>query len=242
MMRDYFYTYFYSFLHPFKFHAFLRQEREKQGPEGEIQNILPLFVEETPPDQETAQKLCPMDTAEIICVTWLFHLVYAIYSIAAIGLGFYAWSYFNDSEDSIFDLAEQFHIQQHSLILTTLMFAVFIPAFDWLALQIWRWIIKLFAGLYDLREKLGERMEESIKEVANYSLCSNAFLLIPVFGKMLQRLGQVFFLFAGLKKNMGMTIAQSFVVSLTVYLALYILIFLLLLMIVLYVWILVGFF
>ena len=64
----------------------------------------------------------------------------------------------------------------------------------WLYVKFWSLLIVFFGILYDKEDHSSEIAEE----ILNTSLCTHAFLAIPIFGGFLQKIVSLVFIFIGL--------------------------------------------
>jgi len=201
---DVLYDYFYTFLHPFKQHDSLRKSRESQMAGGENANLrIANDGEESVIDNGS------MSFIEIMSVSWMLMMVRTIYSVISIYLGLITYNYM--SEESGFSnlLLPQFTFStQKILLFFVLLEAVFYPVVLWLYTKFWGVLIKFFANLFEFE---GDTQKVS-DEIVNYSLVSNMFLMIPIFGELGKHFSSIIYLFAGLRKNMQLTSLQSVIV------------------------------
>lgn len=201
-MGTLFYNYISTFLHPFSGHEKLREIREAmmQKDREKITIITTDNMAEAP---------IKLSFMEAMTISWAMRMVYAFYAILSINLGVAASNAMNDSESFGNLFFKNFPMKtQQMILLTTLMAAVFYPLTMWIYTKFWGVIIKFFANLFNIKGNVDEMSEE----VVNHSLVSNFFFLIPVFGEVAKHFSSLIYIFAGLRKNLGMTALQASVV------------------------------
>jgi small-conductance mechanosensitive channel len=199
---DIFYDYFYTFLHPFKQHDLLRKERELKTAGGAAS--LRLATSEDEIENDSA-----MSFLEIMSVSWMFMMVRTIYSVLSIYLGLMTYNYMSEDTGLSNLLLPQFTFSAQKIVLfVVLVEAVLYPAMLWLYTKFWGVLIRFFANLFEFEGDSAKVTEQ----VVNYSLVSNMFLIVPIFGELGKHLSSIIYLFAGLRKNMQLTSLQSVIV------------------------------
>ncbi len=203
-MLDIMYSYFYSFLHPFKQHDALREAREAYTTQAGKPNL--RLAEEEQSSQELDEGL---SFIEIMSVSWMLMMVRTIYSVFSIYLGLITYNYMSDETGLSNILLPQFTFSaQKILLFVVLLEAVFYPAMLWFYTKFWGVLIRFFANLFEFE---GDA-EKVTGQIVNYSLVSNMFLMIPVFGELGKHFSSIIYLFAGLRKNMQLTSLQAVIV------------------------------
>ena len=192
--------YFNSFFHPFQTQALLRERRELLK-EQKSQQIFHLVDEK----EERPEEDLGLSFVEVLSVTWLFSLFRAFYAIVTIYLGYEAFLWAN-GEDSYL-LPMQISTSKLNVFFLVLQI-VFFPLALWIYSKFWVNIIKLFANLFGYENDV----EEISNEIVNNSLTAHTFLIIPIFGEVIQHLGGLVYIFAGLRRNLQMSVLQSVVV------------------------------
>jgi len=232
-MGELWHDFWFAFLHPVKLHRFLRLQRQSL-PAEDLAPILP-FKEN---DLNVAAAMAPIgpsfSTGETVAVVWPLVIIKSFYTLLAIAVGLASMNRFQVVMANPFPGDWKF--TQYTIICSALFSAVLAPLVVWIYLKIWQWVLKIFGRLF-------ERSPETslaAQEVVNYSMASYWFLLIPILGPMLQRLAQVFYLFVGLRQNIGLSRMQSMVVACTVYLMPYLIVLFLIIVFALWVYLLLG--
>lgn len=201
-MGTLFFNYISTFLHPFAGHEKLREIRESMlsKEHDRITIITNENVSEAP---------IKLSFLEAMSISWAMRMVYAFYAILSINFGVAASKVMNDSESFGNLFFKNFPMKtQQMVLLTTLMAAIFYPLTMWIYTKFWGVIIKFFANLFSIKGNVDQMSEE----VVNHSLVSNFFFLIPVFGEVAKHFSSLIYIFAGLRKNLGMTALQASVV------------------------------
>ena len=203
-MYNLIYNYIDLLLHPVKSHQDLANEREKLEKVKKSRDF--SLVDDDLHETREEKKNFILDFASFATISWAFVLIFAIYSL----IFFHFGQYLSDdlSEDGFLASVLGGSLFQKKIFIISLLFeAVFFPLAAWVYIKFWRVIISFFANLFD---KNVER--ESLDEVVNTSLVGNFFLLIPILGKMIKSVSQIFYIFIGLKHNLKFTTTQSFIV------------------------------
>jgi len=207
-MKIILYNYMQALIHPFKFHNFLRAER------GKKHNLGPLrLAEEDEFLPGTLANLMRLNFVESVGISWLFVILRAFYSFFGLWLGKFVLESMGWGIKSSFDDKKIILIFQVGQV-------VFFPLMVWLYVKFWSLLIVFFGILYDKEDHSSEIAEE----ILNTSLCTHAFLAIPIFGGFLQKIVSLVFIFIGLKENMKLGTLQSFLIVLSpVFLVLFLL-------------------
>lgn len=208
-------TYFGIFLHPFKTHAELRRRRlEKNKVDHGMLKVVDGVHEENNFNTSmildtTGPKI--MTFAESLSVSWIFVLVKTLYTLVSIHMGVHIFNYVSgDSRLKDLFLPNIRFQSQKILIFWVLMEVVLFPIVVWFYIKFWSVIIRFFSNLFET-----DSDEDSLNQTLSHSLSANAFLLIPIFGDFARHLCSLFFIFAGLRNNLGMTQLQSLLVMIS---------------------------
>lgn len=186
------------FLRPFSRHREMRKIRFS----GRLQIV----------DELASENKAPQFT-DFLSISWVFVMIAAFYGLFSLILG----HYLRQDHPSSFLFSSEFVAKASQItILGILLEVIFYPLSIWIYVKFWNAIIKFFGKLYGLQGDLDELAEE----VSTGSLVGHFFLIIPIFGPTVKNMASLFYLFAGLRANMGMGTAQSFVVILTPFLLL----------------------
>ena len=203
-MLDVFYNYFYTFLHPFKQHEFLRKSRETTLESGTKPNLRIADLSDIESEDDGH-----MGFIEIMSVSWMLMMVRTIYSVISIYLGLITYNYMSDETGFANLLLPEFTFTTQKIVLfIVLLEAIFYPVILWLYTKFWGVLIKFFANLFEFEGDI----QKVSDEIVNYSLVSNMFLMIPIFGELGKHFSSIIYLFAGLRKNMQLTSLQSVIV------------------------------
>ena len=188
-------TYLQILLHPISTH--LEESEQRSRLQTMKKNRLFEVVRESTDENHG------LDYVSIILVSWLFFMIYSLYSLAFANLGEIL---FTDEQTTGFlsSLVSSNNFRRNYFLISLLSGVVFFPFYAWIYVKFWRTIIKFFASIYDK-----EVEEESIDQVTNYSLVSNFFLIIPVIGTLLKTLCSIYYVFIGLRYNLKFNSIQS---------------------------------
>ncbi|EQC46755.1 hypothetical protein M899_1109 [Bacteriovorax sp. BSW11_IV] len=201
-MGTLFYNYIMTFLHPFSGHEKLREIRESMAQKD--RERITIITNET-----IGEAPIKLSFLEAMSVSWAIRMVYAVYAIFSIHLGVVASKAMIDSESYGNIFFNNFPMKsQQMVLLTALMAAIFYPFSMWVYTKFWGVLIKFFANLFNIKGNIDEMSDE----IVNHSLVSNFFLLIPIFGEVAKHFSSLVYIFAGLRKNLGMTALQASVV------------------------------
>jgi hypothetical protein len=152
----------------------------------------------------------PMDTVEAISLSWMFSSAKALYSLIAIIFALYWLDQSPNLNDSFAVNLWATQVQRFTVYVILLEFILF-PIGEYFYMKFWGLVIKFFCLLFELEEDNRERLA---REVANYSLASNVFLAVPIFGQLLRHLAGLFLIYAGLRNNIGFNPLQAAIVLL----------------------------
>ncbi|MCO4794434.1 MAG: hypothetical protein KC493_12010 [Bacteriovoracaceae bacterium] len=206
-MRELFYNYMNIFFHPFSSHEELRRKRTDID-HGHVLSVVGgadipkgrVILDESESGEITF--------AEALGVSWSFVIVKALYSLIFIHIGLHFFTYLSTHTELKRIIVPGFPIGSKKLTVFWLLLEVALfPLLVWLYVKFWSVIIRFFANLFETPNS-----EEGLRQVVNYSLSSHFFYLIPIFGELGKHVSSLFFLFAGLKKNLGFSNLQSLLV------------------------------
>ncbi len=210
---DLFQTYFSLFLHPFKNHEKLRGER--LSTQKSSSDSLKIVDEVNSDARDLEEKIKAggksLSFSECVGISWIFALFKAMYTLITIHLGVHLFNFVSSkSEFQDLFLSNIKYSGQKIVIFWVLLEVVFFPILVWFYIKFWSVIIRFFVNLFET-----DSSEESLNQVLNHSLSANVFLLIPVFGDFIKHISSLLFIFAGLRKNLGMTQLQSLLVMIS---------------------------
>ena len=192
---DSLYNFFIRFLHPFKAYTFLSKEEKHRH----IRAVMDMDKDKDK-NKDSFQRLSPSNFVEVTSISWALVIIQAIISLLAMNFGFHAFKMLGGFESLSIPMLSV----QNSSFLFLLANIVFFPLFSWIYVRFWSFFINFFLSLYNLK-----RDDETVAEVIYSSFSANTFLLVPVFGPFCRGLAMLFFLFAGLKCHLQMTVSQS---------------------------------
>lgn len=147
-----------------------------------------------------------LDFVSFTCVSWIFIILYSLYSLIFIHLGLSFAEVLQ--ENGYFPGLSISSSFQRKLSLFVILFdVVFFPLSAWVYVKFWRIVVTFFASVFDRKVE-----PEALDDVVNNALVGNFFLVIPVFGKFMKQLAGIFYIFTGLKYNLRFTMFQSLII------------------------------
>lgn len=148
---------------------------------------------------------------ELLGISWILHIIYALYSMAAIYLGAKTYEYLSDSSTFTDIITSSFSTQLQRYNIFSIVFQVLLYPFIFqFGFKFWTYLLNFFADLYNVKKD--EAYEDKIKELVSSMFTTNILLLLPVFGSVLSSLTQAFYLFIGSTKKLGFTKLQAILV------------------------------
>lgn len=199
--------YVLAFLHPFKTHEYLRTCRDNlhlkfKGTQLTIANEESEV--DAPIENETG-----LSFVEVLSVSWIMAIINGIYSIGFIYFGYMTSDALSETESLSFLISSTFSFEtQKALVSWSILQVVLFPVTLWFYTKVWVVIIKFFGNLFEFDGDV----EEVTFQIVNQSIVTNLFLIIPIFGEMVRHFSSIVYLFAGLRKNMGLSTLQSLIV------------------------------
>ena len=142
---------------------------------------------------------------EALSVSWVMAVFKAAYALLAVAWGVHLFHLYYDAP---FDISNLLDANQKIIIFSILLKVVLFPLHLWIYYKVWLYSIKFFASIADLKEY----SEEVGSQVISNALTAHTFLLIPVFGDAIFHGAFMIYLYAGLRRNLGLSIVQSLVV------------------------------
>jgi hypothetical protein len=199
--------YIAAFLHPFKTHESIRLNREL-AKNKMSERPLSIAGEEHAEDAEHLDKE-GLSFVEVLSISWVMAIINGIYSIGLSYLGFLTSDALDETESLSFLVSGDLSVEgQKILVSWAIVQAIFFPVTLWFYSKVWMVIIKFFGSLFDFEGNL----EKVSAQIVNHSIVTNFFLIIPIFGEVVRHFSSIIYLFAGLKKNMGLSTLQSLIV------------------------------
>ena len=144
---------------------------------------------------------------EIMTLSWLFKLIKTFYFF--VGIHFLLWLVQSGKGRG----AESSFQEKKYLFYWVLVSAIFFPLTLWFIGKFWSVLIRFFCVLYGKDE--GANLNKHITVVSNAALISQGLLIVPVIGEFLVPFAFLFFLFAGLLKNLHFTVLQAVLVMIS---------------------------
>lgn len=196
-------NYLNSFLHPWHTQDLLRRKREYHH---EVEGLGQLELVEDREKKQLKEDFA-VSFEQSLCVSWLFVIFNAFYSLIGMFMGLHLFESFNINEGLI-------SYSQSFLGFTSIFFlilkVVFFPIVFWFYGKFWVNIIKMFANIFE-KEADAEVIGQ---EIVSHAFTTHTLLVIPIFGLLLHRVANIVYLFGGLKRNMGFNTLQSILVIL----------------------------
>lgn len=197
-MQELIYNYFNYLLYPKKNHMLLAKRRDELE-KMKKSRLFSLVSDEY-------REMLKLDFSSFTCVSWLFNLLYAFYSLVFIHLGLYLTD--GLKELGFFPgLMISSSFQRKVSLMVILFEVVFFPLSAWVYVKFWRILITFFSSIFDKKTE-----PEALDDVVNNALVGNFFLIIPVFGRFLKQISGLVYLFTGLRYNLQFTLFQSFII------------------------------
>ncbi len=149
---------------------------------------------------------------EMMGLCWLFHLIYAFYSILAVFIGVKTYQYAAETDNISKMIYSNFNLslQKFSIILG-LSEAIIYPLVFIFSYKFWMFLLNFYAQIFNMESET----DDQAVDILNAIYSSNVFLVLPVGGKVLSFFAQGFYLYRGLMKKMGFSNLQAFLVLLT---------------------------
>ena len=181
---DYFQTYFYYLIHPFKTHdAFM--------------------------GKSTGLSYTPMKLSvyESLGASWMFVVVNGIIRIFLVNFVLYAFLKVSGTELGLLSSLtnEDGMLGFYFLILSTILDVIFYPLFTLFLIQFWEFVIRLFARFLGEQENI----DDKARSIMTVALSSHIFSVVPILGSMAQKFAAVVLMYAGLRKQLNASAALS---------------------------------
>lgn len=146
---------------------------------------------------------------EAMSVSWMFIIFHATYSLIGITMGLNSTSWADEEISYVISNASA-GLTAYS-IFSLLLNVVLFPLFFWVYGRFWINILKVFTNVFEKFDDEDEIRERCEEVVAN-SLTAHTFLVIPIIGDFLQKFSFLIYLYAGLRRNLGLNLFQSILV------------------------------
>ena len=192
------------FFHPFQTHQRLKRKRLELQIRKERRAFYLIKEEQELPLGRPDREQEGLTLTDSLVMSWPFMMAHAFYGILFLKLSF---DYFSGNVGGLTSLEL---VQSRTTLLSVLAEVVFFPFFFWFYAKFWIKIIQLGHSLF----RSEEAKEDIINEIVSYSQASHIFLLIPIFGPLMQFASNGVYLYAGLKEGLGLSFIQSMVILL----------------------------
>jgi hypothetical protein len=222
-MNEIFSQYIYCFLHPWQAQETLRNLRLFNR---DVERVSPLELVESRQEKKLNED-SGITWNESLLISWFFSILQLFYVLLGMLLGLEVFSSYS-AEDTL--LSPFLLDANFKKILYLMLFqGVLFPVSFWISSTFWSLLIKSFARLF---EKDEENMQNVTEGIVATSLTSHAFLIIPVLGQFLFKVTTLIYIFAGLRRNLNLSVLQSFLVILCPLLLVLLMAFMLILMLI----------
>lgn len=150
--------------------------------------------------------------ADSVLISWIFAIINGIFRILLINIVLVTLSsYAIGPEATASLLNKDANIGYYLLILSSVLDIIFFPLFTLFIIQFWTFLIGSFAKFL----KVEDDIDLKVERVVTSSLSSNAFMTIPIFGSIIQKVSSLVLLFIGMKSQLNFSSAVSVCVLLT---------------------------
>ena len=206
-------VYFGAFFHPFKTQRDMRDNRMQELWESQHERQGVHVLPTASAGQKNPSHFISLE--ETVGVSWLLEVMSTFYRLLWMYMGIKFFEY--QSELSSAELiTEMFRDQIHTasqmlFLFWILLGAVFFPVSTWFYAKFWTVVIKFFTDLFekDADEKGAYKLDAVIDQVICQSLTSHSLYIVPIMGKSLAHFLGLFYLFIGLRQNLGFSNSQS---------------------------------
>lgn len=173
---NWFASYFYYLIHPFKTHDELLK----------FDHGYDSFPRQ-------------MGIYESLGTSWIFIVINGIIRIMLLNLVVYSVLSLDVGGENIISLVsgEDKYLSFYFVILSTILDVIFFPLITLFFIQFWEFILRIFANLLGIKDNIDDR----VRNIMSVSLSSNILSIIPIFGSMAQSFASLILMFAGIKKQ-----------------------------------------
>ncbi len=206
-------NYINACLHPWLTHDLLNSRRKQSRVRREAPQ-LELVGEEIPPVAEVVEpeaQRVGVSFHESMSISWIFTIFQATYVLIGITMGLNSIEWAGEDLSALMDNAAV-GLTAYS-IFSLMLKVVFFPLFFWVYGRFWINILKVFINIFEKFES-EEEIESRCEEIVANSLTAHTFLVIPIIGEFLQKFTFLIYLYAGLRRNLGLNLFQSILVLL----------------------------
>lgn len=195
-MLNHLYSYFIFLFHPFVIHENLRLKRE-----GQLFGQVKFYQTNT-----AYYSFVPLSLSEIILYSWPFSMIKAFYTFVGMHAGITSLKFIQDETQFSSSLLSFITFSEQKIVIFTTIFNVILfPLSAWAFAKIWKIIIEFFTILF----KSENNNPQALDQVVNLALGSYTFWMLPILGGLLKFICFHLYLFAGLTRNLQLTVVQS---------------------------------
>lgn len=213
-MNELLVNYINAFLHPWLTNDLLNSRRKqghvrRESPQLELiqeENLVSSVVQEQNEEDKVG-----VSFNESMAISWVFTIFQATYVIIGVTMGLNTMQWAHEDLSHVVDNAA-LTLTAYS-IFSLLLKVVFFPLFFWFYGRFWINILKIFTNIFEKFDNENE-IDSRCEEIVSNSLTSHAFLVIPIIGDFLHKLSFLVYLYAGLRRNLGLNLFQSILVLL----------------------------
>ncbi len=182
----------YCFLHPYRIHEYWRHR-------------IPL-----PGIHHTRD--ITLTIGESLAISWMFAIIKAIIQVLFI---YILAIFFRNFILSSFPIAEMYQVSgllspYYIFVISLILDIIFFPVMTFIMAQFWMWLIKFYGKYLDESES-----EKKAEEIITVALTTHVFYLVPIIGEFLQKIFFMFYIYAGLRKNLGANRVVSLLIIFT---------------------------
>ncbi len=161
----------------------------------------------------------PLTLAEAISISWLFSIIKGFGKLIILNFFLQTLWTFNSEELSFLSpVFESAGLSAYYFFLFSILLdVIFFPVVAMVKTEIWSFIIRFYARI--LNPELPRELIAD--QVTTHALSSNLFVMIPIFGDLVQFALYYFLLYSGLRANLGATRGLSFVILLSPFVLLF---------------------
>ena len=209
-------NYLSACLHPWLIHDLLNQKRKQKYVKRETP-ALEIVGAETSASQKVSEKVSEQGEKvgvtfhEAMSISWIFAIFHATYLLIGITMGL------NSNEWAGEELAEMMSSASAGImaysIFSLLLNVVLFPLYFWLYGRFWINLLKVGTNIFEKIEDEDE-VDTRCEEVVAHSFTSYTFLVIPIIGDFLHKLTFFIYLYAGLRRNLGLNLFQAILILL----------------------------
>lgn len=148
---------------------------------------------------------------ELMGISWMMHIVYALYSVMAIYLGLMTYEYVTQSENFTHLMLSSFSTSLQKYNIFNLLFQVILYPFIFqFGYKFWAYLLKFFADIFNIKKE--DDYDDRVEELLSSVYSANILLAFPVFGSILSVLVQGYYLFIGSIAKLGFSKLQALLV------------------------------